>query len=117
MKGHQRKVKKFHVQFFQTLFRLVGEFAAVLWTRHGGETSGNKESAFSLPRLRRVPDLLQVLHTPSRQRQPTVSRPLWARRIGMKRTFDCHRGVVVDVCLLCLRLLTALELAVICGAG
>ena len=51
------------------------------------------------PRLRRVPDLLQVLHTPSRQTQPTVGRPLWAGRIGMKRTFGCHGGLVVDVCL------------------
>ena len=121
MKGHQRKVKIPDQFFFQTLFRLVGEFAACCGPDFLGETSGNKEPSPS-PRLRRVPDLLQVLHTPSRQTQPTVGRPLWAGRIGMKRTFGCHGGLVVDVCQPLsasadtLRYLIALELAVICGA-
>ncbi len=61
--------------------------------------------------------MLQVLHTPSRQTQPTVGRPLWAGRIGMKRTVGCHLGLAVDVCQPSSQLLIALELAVTCGAG
>ena len=85
----------------------------------GAETSGNKEPAFSLPPAAQGPGLVAgPAHSLPAEtadgRPPAVGR---AHRDEEDVRLHCHRGLVVDVCLLCQRLLIALDIAVICGAG